>query len=218
MTNQDIINLSTNLIILCVIFTWNLWKYLVDEAVCTCSQNGSGEEFDDDGLFDLLTQYQSRRIDDQRCSFRLLDNPSPEADESKDVRLGRPSQYLLGSEIVCMYTCHSQVCSKIVAYNLHVWCALACLAQFVWHDKLCVAHLMTWQVCIAMVYMSCLYIAHLLKWQVCLALAYMSGKAHLLTWQVCIAMVYMSRLYISHLLKWQITCQVKHTCWYDRYV
>ncbi|BFZ20040.1 hypothetical protein BsWGS_23079 [Bradybaena similaris] len=51
------------------------------------AQNGSGEEFDDDGLFDLLTQYQSRRIDDQRCSFRLLDNPSPEADESKDVRL-----------------------------------------------------------------------------------------------------------------------------------
>uniref|UniRef100_A0A0B7A996 G-protein-signaling modulator 2 n=1 Tax=Arion vulgaris TaxID=1028688 RepID=A0A0B7A996_9EUPU len=51
------------------------------------AQNGSGEEFDDDGLFDLLTRFQSRRIDDQRCSFRLQDNPSPEADESKDVRL-----------------------------------------------------------------------------------------------------------------------------------
>ncbi|XP_055897002.1 G-protein-signaling modulator 2-like isoform X1 [Biomphalaria glabrata] len=51
------------------------------------SQNGSGDDFDDDGLFDLLTQFQSRRIDDQRCSLRLHEQPSPEADESKDVRL-----------------------------------------------------------------------------------------------------------------------------------
>ncbi|XP_059151436.1 G-protein-signaling modulator 2-like isoform X2 [Physella acuta] len=47
--------------------------------------NGSGEDFDDDGLFDLLTRFQSRRIDDQRCSLRLHDQP--EDDESKDVRL-----------------------------------------------------------------------------------------------------------------------------------
>ncbi|CAG5132126.1 unnamed protein product, partial [Candidula unifasciata] len=59
----------------------------VDPKGAQVSKNGSGEEFDDDGLFDLLTQYQSRRIDDQRCSFRLHDNPSPDPDESKDVRL-----------------------------------------------------------------------------------------------------------------------------------
>ncbi|KAH9490215.1 hypothetical protein Btru_049446 [Bulinus truncatus] len=51
------------------------------------SQNGSGDDFDDDGLFDLLTRFQSRRIDDQRCSLRLHEQASPEADESKDVRL-----------------------------------------------------------------------------------------------------------------------------------
>lgn len=51
------------------------------------AQNGSTEDFDDDGLFDLLTRFQSRRIDDQRCSLRLQDQPSPESDESKDIRL-----------------------------------------------------------------------------------------------------------------------------------
>ncbi|CAL1536386.1 unnamed protein product, partial [Lymnaea stagnalis] len=51
------------------------------------AQNGSGDDYDDDGLFDLLTRFQSRRIDDQRCSFRLQEQPSPESDESKDVRL-----------------------------------------------------------------------------------------------------------------------------------
>jgi len=50
------------------------------------SENNGTEDFDDDGLFDLLTQFQSRRIDDQRCSIRM-DHPSPESDESKDVRL-----------------------------------------------------------------------------------------------------------------------------------
>ena len=52
-----------------------------------CSQNGSGDDFDDDGLFDLLTRFQSRRIDDQRCSMRQ-DQPSPDSDESRDIRLG----------------------------------------------------------------------------------------------------------------------------------
>lgn len=51
------------------------------------SQNGSMEDFDDDGLFDMLTRFQSRRIDDQRCALRLQENSSPDSDESKDIRL-----------------------------------------------------------------------------------------------------------------------------------
>ena len=34
---------------------------------------GKGQDMDDDSFFDLLTKFQSRRIDDQRCSFRVLE-------------------------------------------------------------------------------------------------------------------------------------------------
>ncbi|XP_076436176.1 G-protein-signaling modulator 2-like [Babylonia areolata] len=36
--------------------------------------NGMMEDLDDDGFFDQLSRCQSRRIDDQRCSFRLLES------------------------------------------------------------------------------------------------------------------------------------------------
>ncbi|XP_070177031.1 G-protein-signaling modulator 2-like isoform X2 [Littorina saxatilis] len=36
--------------------------------------NGIVEDLDEDGFFDLLSRFQSRRIDDQRCSFRLLES------------------------------------------------------------------------------------------------------------------------------------------------
>ena len=32
---------------------------------------------DDDSFFELLSRFQSRRIDDQRCSFRVPDGPTP---------------------------------------------------------------------------------------------------------------------------------------------
>ena len=31
------------------------------------------EDMDADSFFDLLTKFQSRRIDDQRCSFRVME-------------------------------------------------------------------------------------------------------------------------------------------------
>ncbi|KAK7488079.1 hypothetical protein BaRGS_00020670 [Batillaria attramentaria] len=37
-------------------------------------KNGLSEEMDEDSFFDLLSRFQSRRIDDQRCSFRLLES------------------------------------------------------------------------------------------------------------------------------------------------
>lgn len=37
-------------------------------------KNGLSEEMDEDSFFDLLSRFQSRRIDDQRCSSRLLEN------------------------------------------------------------------------------------------------------------------------------------------------
>jgi G-protein signaling modulator 2 len=42
--------------------------------------NGALDDLDEDGFFDLLSRFQSRRIDDQRCSFRLLESaPSAQA-------------------------------------------------------------------------------------------------------------------------------------------
>ncbi len=35
------------------------------------------EMMEDDSFFDLLSRFQSRRIDDQRCSFRVGDGPTP---------------------------------------------------------------------------------------------------------------------------------------------
>lgn len=44
---------------------------------------------DEDSFFELLTRFQSRRIDDQRCSFRLLESapatPAHPDTKSKDL-------------------------------------------------------------------------------------------------------------------------------------
>ena len=43
---------------------------------------------DDDNFFDLLSRYQSRRIDDQRCSFRLTDGAREENKENTEPQIG----------------------------------------------------------------------------------------------------------------------------------
>ncbi|XP_025112167.1 G-protein-signaling modulator 2-like isoform X2 [Pomacea canaliculata] len=52
-------------------------------------KNGSGDDMDEDSFFELLTRFQSRRIDDQRCSFRLLESapatPAHPDTKSKDL-------------------------------------------------------------------------------------------------------------------------------------
>ena len=44
--------------------------------------NGMVDDLDEDGFFDLLSRFQSRRIDDQRCSFRLLESGVPSTPKS----------------------------------------------------------------------------------------------------------------------------------------
>lgn len=44
--------------------------------------NGMVDDLDEDGFFDLLSRFQSRRIDDQRCSFRLLESGVPATPKS----------------------------------------------------------------------------------------------------------------------------------------
>jgi hypothetical protein len=50
--------------------------------------NGALDDLDEDGFFDLLSRFQSRRIDDQRCSFRLLESaPSAQAAKTNGKEL-----------------------------------------------------------------------------------------------------------------------------------
>ena len=52
---------------------------------------------DDDNFFDLLSRYQSRRIDDQRCSFRMTggaNSCSSEANkENTEPEIGKITVY-----------------------------------------------------------------------------------------------------------------------------
>lgn len=61
---------------------------------CTCIsicivylsfQQLSQEEMSEDSFFDLLSKFQSRRIDDQRCSFKPT--PSEDKPESNEKQL-----------------------------------------------------------------------------------------------------------------------------------
>ena len=56
--------------------------------MCMCFQNLPSVLLDDDNFFDLLSRYQSRRIDDQRCSFRLTDGASEEDKENTEPQIG----------------------------------------------------------------------------------------------------------------------------------
>ena len=46
------------------------------------SQKLSPDMIDDEGFLDLLSKFQSRRMDEQRCSFRILPSGVPESRNS----------------------------------------------------------------------------------------------------------------------------------------
>ena len=68
------------------------------------------DDLDEDGFFDLLSRFQSRRIDDQRCSFRLLESvpATPKqviSDGNKDLAaLGQCPDPPLSSLIMALHS------------------------------------------------------------------------------------------------------------------
>ena len=60
-------------------------------------QLGSTDALDQENFFDLLSRTQSRRIDDQRCSFRgLNEHRNGRPDENKENTGPKSGTYFLG--------------------------------------------------------------------------------------------------------------------------
>lgn len=70
-------------------------------------QNGIGDDMDEDSFFELLTRFQSRRIDDQRCSFRLLESASVTAEHTSDAKETKNKELPPSSGV---YTSFHKVC------------------------------------------------------------------------------------------------------------
>ena len=71
-----------------IVIDWALYKYFYYIIIIIVFQNLPSVLLDDDNFFDLLSRYQSRRIDDQRCSFRLTDGASEENKENTEPQIG----------------------------------------------------------------------------------------------------------------------------------
>ncbi|KAL8559818.1 G-protein-signaling modulator 2 [Nucella lapillus] len=69
------------------------------KACCLLLQksNGMMEDLDDDGFFDQLSRCQSRRIDDQRCSFHLLESATPTPTHSSSEESAKDLAALVAS-------------------------------------------------------------------------------------------------------------------------
>ena len=70
--------------------------YFVWICIVIILQHLTQEEMSEDSFFDLLSKFQSRRIDDQRCTFKVDPVPKKPVVETKKNASGELSATLWG--------------------------------------------------------------------------------------------------------------------------